>query len=53
QGTTAQRHAVAANVALLLRLFGHEDLKHNAEQALAVLAGDQALRKVQLLAARG
>lgn len=53
QGTTAQRHAVAANVALLLRLFGHEDLKHNAEQALAVLAGEQALRKVQLLAARG
>ncbi|MGL4544596.1 MAG: anthranilate phosphoribosyltransferase, partial [Plesiomonas sp.] len=53
QGTTAHKHAVAANVALLLRLFGHENLQHNAEQALSVLNSDQAYQKVQLLAARG
>lgn len=53
KGTTAHKHAVAANVALLLRLFGHENLQHNAEQALSVLNSDQAYQKVQLLAARG
>ncbi len=35
KGTDAQVAAVAANVALLVRLFGHEDLKANTQQAIA------------------
>ncbi|KJJ58172.1 anthranilate phosphoribosyltransferase, partial [Vibrio cholerae] len=34
-GTAAQMAAVAVNVALLLRLFGQEDLKANTQQAIA------------------
>ncbi|MEF1221135.1 anthranilate phosphoribosyltransferase, partial [Photobacterium damselae] len=37
KGTPAQEAAVAVNVALLLRLFGHEDLKANTEKALTIM----------------
>ncbi|MDO5090817.1 MAG: anthranilate phosphoribosyltransferase [Cardiobacteriaceae bacterium] len=38
KGKTEHRQAVAMNTALLMKLFGHDNLKHNAEQVLDVLA---------------
>lgn len=52
-GTEAQMAAVAVNVALLLRLFGQEDLKDNTQQAIAVMKSGQAYGLVQQLAQRG
>ncbi|MFU1785116.1 anthranilate phosphoribosyltransferase [Vibrio cholerae] len=52
-GTAAQMAAVAVNVALLLRLFGQEDLKANTQQAIAVMKSGQAYGLVQQLAQRG
>lgn len=52
-GTEAQMAAVAVNVALLLRLFGQEDLKANTQQAIAVMKSGQAYGLVQQLAQRG
>ncbi|KLV09061.1 anthranilate phosphoribosyltransferase [Photobacterium aquae] len=51
-GTPAQNAAVAVNVALLLRLFGQEDLKANTQQALAVMASGKAFDLVRKLAQR-
>lgn len=53
KGTDGQVAAVAVNVALLMRLFGHEDLKANTEKAIAVMASGQAFPLVQQLAQRG
>jgi anthranilate phosphoribosyltransferase len=53
QATPAQMSAVAANVALLLRLFGREDLKANVRQAMEVMASGQAFHLVGQLAAKG
>ncbi|MGF1686454.1 anthranilate phosphoribosyltransferase [Photobacterium japonica] len=53
KGTDAQMGAVAVNVALLLRLFGQEDLKANTQQALAVMQSGKAYALVSQLAARG
>ena len=53
KSTPAQAAAVAANVALLLRLFGQEDLRQNAQQALDVMASGKAFQLVQQLAQRG
>lgn len=53
KGTEAQMSAVAINVALLLRLFGQEDLKANTQQALDVMASGKAFELVQQLAQRG
>lgn len=53
KGTAAQEAAVAANVALLMRLFGEEDLRVNASKALAVLRSGEAYQRVTALAARG
>lgn len=53
KSTPAQAAAVAANVALLLRLFGQEDLRQNAQQALDVMASGRAFQLVQQLAQRG
>ncbi|OYQ81698.1 anthranilate phosphoribosyltransferase [Ignatzschineria sp. F8392] len=39
----AHRHAVAINVALLLKLFGYENLKENAENALTAIDERRAL----------
>lgn len=52
-GAPAHDAAVAANVALLLRLFGQEDLKANAQQALDVIHSGKAYQHVMALAARG
>lgn len=52
-GTAAQMAAVAVNVALLLRLFGQEDLKANTQQAIAVMKSGQAYGLAQQLAQRG
>ncbi|CAM3957376.1 anthranilate phosphoribosyltransferase [Vibrio aestuarianus] len=53
KGTPAQLAAVAVNVALLLRLFGQEDLKANTEQAITVMNSGKAYELVQQLAQRG
>ncbi len=53
KGEPAHEAAVAANVALLLKLFGQEDLKQNAQQALAVIRSGDAYQRVSALAARG
>jgi anthranilate phosphoribosyltransferase len=53
KGTEAQVEAVAVNVALLLRLFGQEDLKANTQQAIDVINSGKAFELVQQLAARG
>lgn len=52
-GERAHDAAVAANVAMLLRLFGQEDLRQNAQQALEMIHSGQAYQRVQALAARG
>lgn len=46
KGTDAQMGAVAVNVALLLRLFGQEDLKANAEKAINVMKSGKAFELV-------
>ncbi|WEM41468.1 anthranilate phosphoribosyltransferase [Photobacterium sp. DA100] len=53
KGTDAQMGAVAVNVALLLRLFGQQDLKANAEKAINVMKSGKAFELVGQLAARG
>ncbi len=53
KGTPAQIAAVAVNVGLLLRLFGREDLKANAAQAIEVMNSGKAFELVQQLAQRG
>ncbi|PWI34059.1 anthranilate phosphoribosyltransferase [Vibrio albus] len=53
KGTEAQVEAVAVNVALLLRLFGQEDLKANTQKAIDVMNSGKAFELVQQLATRG
>lgn len=53
KGETAHAAAVAANVALLLKLYGQENLRHNAQQALEMIHSGQAFDHVTALAARG
>lgn len=53
KGDPAHEAAVAANVAMLLRLFGQENLKQNAQQALEVIRSGAAFQRVTALAARG
>ncbi|OON41218.1 anthranilate phosphoribosyltransferase [Izhakiella australiensis] len=53
KGDRAHEEAVAANVALLLKIFGHEDLRSNAQQALETIRSGQAYQRVVALAARG
>ncbi|MDM1544731.1 anthranilate phosphoribosyltransferase [Ignatzschineria indica] len=43
----AHRHAVAINVALLLKLFGFEDLRENADRALTAIDEGMALRLLE------
>ncbi|AMG29596.1 anthranilate phosphoribosyltransferase [Grimontia hollisae] len=52
KGSDAQQSAVAVNVALLLRLFGHEDLKTNTQKALDVMRSGTPFELVQQLASR-
>lgn len=53
KGTLAHASAVAANVALLLKLFGQDDLHVNAQQAMEVINSGAAFDRVTALAARG
>ncbi|AJJ12048.1 anthranilate phosphoribosyltransferase [Yersinia rohdei] len=53
KGEAAPAAAVAANVALLLKLHGQENLRHNAQQALEMIHSGQAFSRVTALAARG
>ena len=52
QGNGDKYHAqaVAINTALLLKLFGQDDLKHNAEKVLDTLANGRAYQTLQCLA---
>ena len=49
-GNEAHANAIAANTALLLRLFGYEDLKQTTQQVLAQLASGNALITLEKLA---
>lgn len=53
KGEPAHEQAVAVNVAMLLKVFGHEDLRDNAERAIAAIRSGQAYERVVALAARG
>jgi anthranilate phosphoribosyltransferase len=53
KGSAAQQAAVAVNVAMLLRLFGQDDLQYNAQQALSVMRSGEAFQRVTELASRG
>ena len=53
KGEVAHEAAVAANVAMLMRLHGEEDLKANAQKVLDVLRSGAAYDRVTALAARG
>ncbi|MFB4710945.1 bifunctional anthranilate synthase glutamate amidotransferase component TrpG/anthranilate phosphoribosyltransferase TrpD [Enterobacter hormaechei subsp. steigerwaltii] len=53
KGEAAHEAAVAANVAMLMRLHGEEDLKANAQKVLDVLRSGAAYDRVTALAARG
>ena len=49
KGKAEHANAVAANTALLLKLFGHEDLKQNVQNVLAHLASGKAFETLQNL----
>ncbi|AEW44529.1 anthranilate synthase component II [Serratia symbiotica str. 'Cinara cedri'] len=53
KGKSAHAAAVAANSALLLKLFGYEDLRKNTQQALDVIHSGEAYARITALAARG
>lgn len=53
RGDPAHAAAIAANVALLLKLFGQDNLPQNAQHALAVLASGQAHQRLMALAVIG
>ncbi|CAH0532983.1 Bifunctional protein TrpGD [Vibrio stylophorae] len=53
QGQPAHQAAVAANVALLLTLFGQPDLKANTQKALKAMADGAGYAVMQALAQRG
>ena len=50
KGKSEHTNAVAANTALLLKLFGHDDLKQNVQNVLAHLASGKAFETLQKLA---
>ena len=49
EGKAEHANAVAANVALLLKLFGHDDLKQNVQNVLTHLASGKAFETLQHL----
>lgn len=53
KGEAAHASAVAANVAVLMRLFGQECLKENAQRAMDIIHSGVAYDRVRALAARG
>lgn len=52
RGKKAHADAVAANVALLMKIHGHEDLRENTQLALNTIYSGHAYEKVTALAAR-
>ncbi|NHB95606.1 anthranilate phosphoribosyltransferase [Photorhabdus stackebrandtii] len=52
QGKKAHADAVAANVALLMKIHGQENLRHNTQQALETIHSGLAYERVTSLAAR-
>lgn len=51
-GKPAHEAAIAANVAMLMSLFGQSDLKKNAQQAIEMMHSGKAYKLLQQLAAR-
>lgn len=51
-GKPAHEAAIAANVAMLMSLFGQSDLKQNAQQAIDMMRSGKAYTLLQQLAAR-
>ena len=49
KGKAEHANAVAANTALLLKFFGHDDLKQNVQNVLAHLASGKAFETLQKL----
>ena len=49
KGKAEHANAVAANTALLLKLFGHDDLKQNVQNVLAHLVSGKAFETLQKL----
>ena len=49
KGKAEHANSVAANVALLLKLFGHDDLKQNVQNVLTHLASGKAFETLQHL----
>ena len=49
KGKAEHANAVATNTALLLKLFGHDDLKQNVQNVLAHLASGKAFETLQKL----
>ncbi|HHF4651178.1 TPA: anthranilate phosphoribosyltransferase [Haemophilus influenzae] len=49
KGKAEHANAVAANTALLLKLFGHDDLKQNVQSVLVHLASGKAFKTLQNL----
>ena len=49
KGKPEHANAVAANTALLLKLFGHQDLKQNTQNVLETLASGKAFETLQKL----
>ena len=49
KGKPEHANAVAANTALLLKLFGHDDLKQNTQNVLETLASGKAFETLQKL----
>ena len=49
KGKSEHANAVAANTELLLKLFGHDDLKQNVQNVLAHLASGKAFETLQKL----
>ena len=49
KGKAEHANAVAANTALLLKLFGHDDLKQNVQNVLAHLTSGKAFETLQKL----
>ena len=52
QGKPAHEAAIAANVAMLISLFGESDLKLNAQRAIELMHSGKAYELLQKLAAR-
>ncbi|WP_392552309.1 bifunctional anthranilate synthase glutamate amidotransferase component TrpG/anthranilate phosphoribosyltransferase TrpD [Orbus wheelerorum] len=52
-GQVAHNAAIAANVAMLMKLFGHNDLKVNAKQALNIMRTGKPYQLLSTLAQRG